>query len=186
MAIIKSIETGIATKTSTGVEGGVDVCFDATLDDDTVLSGEVTLLPAEDGSGFASGGAPDNWLDGLTLAALKKLDHDDFRAALEMIAGETAPVAPSPSPDAGLAALMDTKNTNNLPDGTLVSWNAGKEFGRTCGPARLGRKQNTTEYMVQPGFYSSMSGQWKFGQYPIKLMPGRNLTVVDSYGATPK
>jgi hypothetical protein len=79
---------------------------------------------------------------------------------------------------------METaKNTNNLPDGTLVSWNAGLSYGRTCGPARAVRKAKrgaTVEYMVQPGFYSPIAGQWKFGQFPSKLMPARNLTVVDS------
>lgn len=94
MANIKSIETGIASKTSTGVEGGIDVCFDATLDDGAVLSGEVTLLPHEDGSpGYGAWGAPDNWLDGHTLQALRELNGSEFTDALNMIEGETAPVA---------------------------------------------------------------------------------------------
>lgn len=81
---------------------------------------------------------------------------------------------------------METaKNTNNLPDGTLVSWNAGKDHGRTCGPARTVRKAKrgsanaVVEYMVQPGFFSTIANNWKFGQFPAKLMPARNLTVVN-------
>lgn len=90
MTNLVSIETGAATKTSTGVDGGIDVCFDATLDDGTVLSGEVTLLPREDGSPeYGAWGAPNNWLDGRTLAALRGLDGQDFTDALNMIEQST-------------------------------------------------------------------------------------------------
>lgn len=86
MANVASIETTVATDTSTGVDGGKDVGFDLTMDDGTVLSGEVTLLPHEDGSpGYGAWGAPDNWLDGATLSRLRKLPDYEFTAILNAI-----------------------------------------------------------------------------------------------------
>lgn len=86
MANIKSIETTIATDTSTGVERGKDVGFDLTLDDGRVLSGEVTLLPHEDGRpGYGAWGEPAHWLEGRTLSVLLKLPDDEFTEALNTI-----------------------------------------------------------------------------------------------------
>jgi hypothetical protein len=114
MAKVASIETTLATDTSTGVEGGKDVGFDLTLDDGTVLSGEVTLLPHEDGRpGYASWGAPDNWLDGATLAKLRKTDllDSEFRNILEAIEGACAERAED---DAEAEANHDALDSINL------------------------------------------------------------------------
>lgn len=80
-----TITTRIATKTSTGVDNGVDVGFDLELEGETI-SGEVTLLPHEDGRpGFGPWGAIDNWLDGRTVQRLNKLDDDTRSDAIEAI-----------------------------------------------------------------------------------------------------
>jgi hypothetical protein len=57
------IEIGIARPTLHGVARGIDVAVSVDGHD-----GEVTLLPAEDGSGYTSWGQPDHWVDGALLA----------------------------------------------------------------------------------------------------------------------
>jgi len=80
-----TITTSIATKTTTGVKNGVDVSFDLEIEGETI-SGEVTLLPHEDGRpGFGSWGDIDHWLDGRTVQRLHKLDDDTRRDAIETI-----------------------------------------------------------------------------------------------------
>lgn len=73
----------------TGVEGGLDVDFTLTLSDGTEIDGEATLLPHEDGRpGYGAWGAPDNWVDGRTLAAIR--DRDDLREILAVIEASCA------------------------------------------------------------------------------------------------
>jgi hypothetical protein len=81
-----TVEAGSARPTSTGVERGMDVRFDATIGD-VELSGEVTLLPHEDGRrGFGRWGTVDNWLDGRTVATLRAMPDDVWSDALDAIA----------------------------------------------------------------------------------------------------
>lgn len=79
------ITTSTATKTSTGVNNGVDVSFDLELEGDTI-SGEVTLLPHEDGRpGYGAWGQIDHWLDGATVQKLNKLDDETRSDVIETI-----------------------------------------------------------------------------------------------------
>ena len=65
-----SIEIGIATETTTGVEHGIDVVVSV-----DGVDGEVTLLPAEDGvGGYGSWGSPDHWVSGDLLVYIRTLD----------------------------------------------------------------------------------------------------------------
>jgi len=62
----------------------VDLDVVVTLADGRSLTGEVTLLPREDGSpGYAIWGAPDNWLDGRTWAVVRDLPN--YREVLDAI-----------------------------------------------------------------------------------------------------
>jgi hypothetical protein len=80
-----------ARPTETGVDRGVDVDFVLTIDGAT-LNGEVTLLPAEDGSLVyrAWGSCPDHWLDGRTVTALRDLPNDEYRTVLDAIEDATS------------------------------------------------------------------------------------------------
>jgi hypothetical protein len=87
------VEVGNARETSTGVERGTDVDFTLTLDG-VEIEGEVTLLPHEDGSpGYGAWGQVDNWLDGRTVATVRKLSRDDYTDVCSAIIEATAPVA---------------------------------------------------------------------------------------------
>lgn len=88
-----SVEAGCASVTTTGVAGGIDVCFTLTLDG-AGLDGEVTLLPHEDGRpGYGAWGSVDHWLDGRTVAALRRLSSADHAEVCDAILEATAPVA---------------------------------------------------------------------------------------------
>lgn len=81
----------IAAPTTTGVDGALDVDVTVTLPDGRTLEGEVTLARREyDGAWAAYGDAPDYWISGAMLAALKTLDHDEFRAACQAIEAAAA------------------------------------------------------------------------------------------------
>lgn len=89
-----TVDVGCSSPTTTGVDKGLDVNFTLTLDG-VDYEGEATLLPCADGRpGYESWGSVDHWLDGATLAALRKLDLDDsdFRAVLDRISSECASV----------------------------------------------------------------------------------------------
>jgi hypothetical protein len=91
--------------TDTGAEGkhgaGVDVDVRVTLPDGQVVEGEVTLLPAEDGTAwYEAWGSADNWVSGDLLTALYGVYDADpaGRAdALGIIERAASRVAGSPS-----------------------------------------------------------------------------------------
>lgn len=97
------VEAGTASETSTGVDRGIDVDFTLYYQteemrdqgiDQTMIEGEVTLLPNADGSpGYSAWGSVDNWLDGRTVAHLRKLDSDDHTDVCSAIIEATAAVA---------------------------------------------------------------------------------------------
>jgi hypothetical protein len=83
--------------TSTGVERGVDVDFELILPDGRKLSGEVTLLPSEDGRPvYRPWGAPDNWIDGRTLDVIRDLNTREWDEVVDAIEFETSRVAGAP------------------------------------------------------------------------------------------
>ena len=109
-----NIETGRATKTNTGVKGGIDVTFALTIPEwcplcedgehgpghscegrtvkRETMSGECTLLPHEDGRpGYGMWGELDMWLDGSTVEALR--GRDDRREIANEIAAACGQVA---------------------------------------------------------------------------------------------
>jgi hypothetical protein len=88
-----SVIAGAATKTTTGVERGVDVDFTLTLNGEDI-DGEVTLRPHEDGRpGYGSWGDAANWVDGAVLARIRGLDHHEYRQILLAIEDATSRVA---------------------------------------------------------------------------------------------
>jgi hypothetical protein len=79
-----------ARETDTGASykgvPGTDVDVSVTMPDGSVVTGEVTLLPRENGQpGLTSWGDPGNWISSGLLAALKRLDGADFSDALDAI-----------------------------------------------------------------------------------------------------
>lgn len=90
------VVAGVASKTTTDVERGIDVDFSLTLDGEE-MDGEVTLLPHEDGRrGFGRWGSVDNWLDGATVRRIRDLDRDtwsDVLSAIETACAEAADAA---------------------------------------------------------------------------------------------
>lgn len=86
-----TIETGDASMTTTGVEGGIDVGFTLVVDG-VRHEGSCTLLPADDGRrAYESWGDMDHWLDGRTCAVVR--DIGERREALDLISVECGPVA---------------------------------------------------------------------------------------------
>ena len=81
-------------ETDTGVKGAIDVDVEITLDDGTILDGEVTLVRAADGrpSWEPYGDTADHWVSGALLAALSAHvgDAESLRRALSEIAGSAA------------------------------------------------------------------------------------------------
>lgn len=89
MATIK-IETGTASKTTTGVERALDVTVDLTVGRAHV-SGDVTLLPAEDGRPcYERWGVLDNWMDGRLIRALEALEKDTRSETINAIEAAAA------------------------------------------------------------------------------------------------
>lgn len=81
------VTASVATETTTGVEGALDV--DVTVEVDGVeYDGEVTLVRHEQTGDWGAWGRPDNWVSGDLLRALGELSVDDFSLALTAI--ETA------------------------------------------------------------------------------------------------
>lgn len=72
--------------------GALDLDVSIVLSDVTI-DGEVTLLPAEDGSGYSSWGSPDHWVDGNILVALRGMDNERYSALLSALAAEAGAVA---------------------------------------------------------------------------------------------
>ena len=87
------VVAGTASKTTTGVERGIDVDFVLTIDGEEV-DGEVTLLPHEDGRpGYGAWGDADHWVESNVLGLIRALDHYDYRQVLSEIEAACAVVA---------------------------------------------------------------------------------------------
>lgn len=83
-----TVTAGAASKTTTGVERGLDVTLTVTLPDGREIEGEVTLLPAADGRPeYESWGSADQWVESRLLAAVRAAypDYREFREALSEI-----------------------------------------------------------------------------------------------------
>lgn len=78
------VAASVATPTTTGVEGALDVDVTVTIDG-VEYDGEVTLVRDENDGRWSSWGAPDNWVSGRLLTQLRKLEHHVFRDALTAI-----------------------------------------------------------------------------------------------------
>lgn len=83
-------------------EGALDLDVSVMLPDGTVLSGEVTLVPARSHSGYVSWGEPSHWVSSDLLAGVQsaaeaidsKYDTDvEFESILHSIACEAGLVA---------------------------------------------------------------------------------------------
>jgi len=77
--------TDIRPSSCTDSAGALDCGVEIELAD-TVLSGELTLLPREDGSGYDSWGEPGHWVESGLLVQLQ--DRDDCEALLASMASE--------------------------------------------------------------------------------------------------
>lgn len=95
--IIINVTASNARETSTGASykgvAGTDVDVRVRLPHGDTISGEVTLLPREDGlPGLSAWGGPDNWVSGKLLQALYASypDADDLTEALSVIEAEAA------------------------------------------------------------------------------------------------
>lgn len=85
-----TIETGAASKTTTGVERGLDVTVDLAIGAIHVAAG-VTLLPAADGRPiYERWGSLENWMDSRLIRALDALGTERGEAidAIEAAAAE--------------------------------------------------------------------------------------------------
>jgi len=85
-----TIEVGaIFPSTCTDSTGALDVTVTVTLplgDGTETVTGEVTLLPREDGTGYDSWGSPDQWVSGLLLCEIR--DHEQCDEILAKLARE--------------------------------------------------------------------------------------------------
>lgn len=83
---------GEATKSTTGVDDGMDVSFLVTLPDGSTIDGEVTLIPATNGrQEYVSWGDLTNWMDGRSIEALRAaLSGDDLRETINAIEAATS------------------------------------------------------------------------------------------------
>jgi hypothetical protein len=78
------VAASIATPTTTGVEGAMDVDVTVTIDGKE-HDGEVTLVRSEQDGRWVSWGQPDHWVSSKLLASLQALPHHEFRSALNAI-----------------------------------------------------------------------------------------------------
>jgi hypothetical protein len=86
-----TVTVSVASPTTTGVEGALDVDVTVTLADGTEVEGEVTLARREhDGAWAAYGDAPDYWISGALLAQLHRLGRRAFRDACQEIESSAA------------------------------------------------------------------------------------------------
>ena len=69
-------------------EGALDVDVTIRFADGTELEGELTLLPAEDGSGYTSWGSPSHWVSDGLLSVIQC--RDDFDLVLDMLAASAS------------------------------------------------------------------------------------------------
>ena len=86
------VAVGRVSKSTTGVEEGVDVNFMLTIDG-VEHEGEVTLLRHEQTGDWSSWGSLDNWLDGRTCNLLRDLPKDVRDEARDEILSATSAAA---------------------------------------------------------------------------------------------
>jgi hypothetical protein len=85
------ITASMASATTTGVEGGIDVHFTITLDGFS-QDGKATLLPGKDGS-YGDWGKMNQWLDARTARLFEDLDPGEWGDFFCAVLNATAPMA---------------------------------------------------------------------------------------------
>lgn len=90
---------GSATKTTTGVERGLDVTVSVTLPSGRTIECDTTILPAEDGRPvYERWGSLDHWLSGGVIRALRTeyAGRDDMGDAIDAIEAAASRACGSP------------------------------------------------------------------------------------------